>query len=184
MPLVSARLILRPWVDADRQPFAAMSADPAVMEHLMPLTPEESSGWVDRQLERLRDHGICFWALERQADGAFLGAVGLLPVGYQAHFTPAVEVGWRIARAHWGQGYAPEAAEAAIRFGFGQQGLREIVANTVAANHRSRRVMTKLGMTHDNGDDFEHPLVPEGHRLRHQVLYRLTRDRWHRLRTP
>jgi len=184
MRLVSARLILRPWMDADRQPFAAMSADPAVMEHLMPLTPEEASGWIDRQQERLRDHGICFWAVERPEDGAFVGAVGLLPIGYHAHFTPAVEIGWRIARAYWGLGYAPEAAEAAIRFGFGERDLQEIVANTVAANHRSQRVMAKLGMTHDDRDDFEHPLIPEGHRLRRQMLYRLTRDRWQRLRTP
>ena len=99
-----------------------------------------------------------------------------LPVSYEAHFTPAVEVGWRIARAFWGQGYAPEAAGAAIRFGFETFGLPEIVANTVHGNLKSRRVMSKLGMSHDDSGDFDHPRIPEGHRLRRQVLYRLTRD--------
>jgi RimJ/RimL family protein N-acetyltransferase len=182
MRIVSERLILRPWVEADKQPFADMSADSGVMEYLMPLTPEDASGgWIDRQLERLREHGMCFWAVERKADGAFVGAVGLLPVSYNAHFTPAVEIGWRIARAYWGLGYAPEAARAAIVFGFEQLNLSEIVANAVAVNHKSRRVMAKLGMTHDSRDDFDHPRVPEGHPLRHQVLYRLTQDHWHSL---
>jgi ribosomal-protein-alanine N-acetyltransferase len=182
MSIVSERLILRPWLEADKQPFADMSADSGVMEYLMPLTPEDASGgWIDRQLERLREHGMCFWAVQRKADGAFVGAVGLLPVSYNAHFTPAVEIGWRIARAYWGLGYAPEAARAAAVFGFQQLNLSEIVANTVPFNHKSRRVMAKLGMTHDSQDNFDHPRVPEGHPLRHQVLYRLTPDHWHSL---
>jgi RimJ/RimL family protein N-acetyltransferase len=102
----------------------------------------------------------------------------LLPVTYEAHFTPAVEVGWRIARPSWGLGYAPEAAAAAIRFGFESLQLPEIVANAGTANEKSMRVMAKLGMQRDPSDDFEHPLVPEGNPLRHQVLYRLTRSRW------
>src|ERR1700760_2695009 len=108
MHIVSERLILRPWIEADKQPFADMSVDPVVMEYLMPLTLEDvSGGWIDRQLRSLREYGMCFWAVERKADGAFVGAVGLLPVNYDAHFTPAVEIGWRIARAYWGLGYAP-----------------------------------------------------------------------------
>ena len=104
--------------------------------------------------------------------------MGLLRVGYEAHFTPAVEVGWRVSRTFWGRGYAPEAAAASIRFGFEAMGLPEIVANTVPQNASSRRVMEKLGMSHDAMDNFDYPRVAEGHPLRRQVLYRLPRDRW------
>jgi ribosomal-protein-alanine N-acetyltransferase len=177
--LETPRLILRPWLDRDRAPFARMSTDPQVMEHLLPFaSPEAVDSWIDRQQAHLGTHGFCFWAIESKADGAFIGAAGLLRVGYEAHFTPAVEVGWRLSRRFWGQGHAPEAAARAIRFGFEHLELREIVANTVPANRNSRRVMEKLGMSHAAADDFDHPLVPVEHRLRGQVLYRLSRDRW------
>ncbi|MGJ7489758.1 GNAT family N-acetyltransferase [Variovorax sp. ZT4R33] len=171
------RLLLRPWREADRAPFAALSVDPEVMAYLLPLaSPEAADGWIDRQQAHLAAHGFCFWAVESRASGEFMGAAGLLRVGYQAAFTPAVEVGWRLARRFWGQGYAPEAARAAIGFGFGRLGLQEIVANTVPGNRNSRRVMEKLGMSTDPADDFDHPLVPPGHALRRQVLYRLRRE--------
>ncbi|RYF57689.1 MAG: N-acetyltransferase [Comamonadaceae bacterium] len=177
--LDTSRLTLRPWIDSDRKPFAAMSADPQVMAHLMPLSsPGATDAWIDRQLAHLQNEGMCFWAIELKPTGEFIGAAGLLRVSYEAHFTPAVEVGWRIDRRFWGRGYAPEAAARAIRFGFEHKGVQEIVANTVPANMNSRRVMEKLGMTTTPADDFEHPLVPPGHPLRQQVLYRLTRDRW------
>jgi ribosomal-protein-alanine N-acetyltransferase len=177
--LETARLILRPWLDRDREPFARMSADPQVMAHLLPFaSPEAVDAWIDRQQVHLETHGFCFWAVESKADGTFIGAAGLLRVGYEAHFTPAVEVGWRLDRRFWGQGYAPEAAARAIRFGFEHLDLQEIVANTVPANRNSRRVMEKLGMSHTAADDFDHPLVPIEHPLRRQVLYRLSRDKW------
>lgn len=110
-----------------------------------------------------------------------MGAAGLLRIGYKAHFAPAVEVGWRLARRFWGKGYAPEAARAAITFGFDRLGLQEIVANTVPHNSNSHRVMEKLGMAYDPADDFDHPLVPADSPLRRQVLYRLSRERWIRL---
>lgn len=179
MRIVSKRLVLRPWNDTDRQPFADLSADPVVMEHLLPLpTRDASDAWIDRQLMHLATDGFCFWAVEAKDGGTFMGAVGLLRVGYAAHFTPAIEIGWRIARWFWGQGYAPEAARAALRFGFEDLRLQEIVANTATGNGRSRRVMAKLGMSHDPADDFDHPLVPEGNPLRRQVLYRLTCEPW------
>ncbi len=179
MRILSERLILRPWEDSDRQPFAAMSADASVMEHLLPLAgPGASDEWIDRQVAHQREHGMCFWAVEAKQDGVFAGAIGLAHVRYTAHFTPAVEVGWRVPRTFWGLGYAPEAAAAAIRFGFDTLGLAEIVANTVPGNRKSRRVMAKLGMVRDPADDFDHPRIPEGHPLRRQVLYRLTRDCW------
>lgn len=179
MQIQTERLVLRPWRETDRQPFADMSADAGVMQHLIPLTPHDAyHTWIDRQIDALKQHGMCFWAVEATESGAFVGTVGLLPVGYQAHFTPAVEVGWRIARAFWGRGYAPEAAAAAIRFGFETLRLPEIVANAGIANENSMRVMAKLGMVRNPDDDFEHPLVPQGNPLRSQVLYRLTRSRW------
>ncbi|MDR5806663.1 GNAT family N-acetyltransferase [Caballeronia sp. LZ001] len=179
MPIESERLILRPWKNADRQPFADISADEGVIEHLLPLTAHDAyHTWIDRQIENQQKHRMCFWAVEAKQDGAFVGAVGLLPVTYRAHFTPAVEVGWRVARPFWGLGYAPEAAAAAIRFGFESLQLPKIVCNAGSANEKSMRVMSKLGMLRDLNGDFDHPLVPEGNPLRRQVLYRLTRSRW------
>ena len=179
MQIATHRLILRPWTNADREPFAAMSADPDVMQHLLPLaTRGASDAWIDRQLDRLAADGFCFCAVELKETGEFIGSVGLLRVGYEAHFTPAVELGWRIARAFWGKGYAPEAARAAIQFGLDELALPELVANTSPDNLNSQRVMVKLGMTRSAADDFDHPRVPEGHRLRRQVLYRLSRERW------
>jgi ribosomal-protein-alanine N-acetyltransferase len=118
------------------------------------------------------------WALERVEDGAFLGFTGLSRPSFEAHFTPAVEVGWRLARHAWGHGFATEAARAALRFGFETVGLEEIVSFTVPANVRSRAVMERIGMHHDPSDDFDHPKLPAGHPLRAHVLYRLRRADW------
>ena len=179
MTIETSRLVLRPWADRDRQPFAEMCSDPILMKYLMPIASRAASdAWIDRQIAHLAEHGFCFWAVEAKASGGFVGAVGLLRVRYEAHFTPAVELGWRVPRAFWGLGYAPEAAMASIRFGFETLQLSELVANTNSGNDKSRRVMAKLGMSHDPRDDFDHPLIPEGHPLRRQVLYRLPRDRF------
>jgi RimJ/RimL family protein N-acetyltransferase len=118
------------------------------------------------------EHGFGQWVVELPGAASFLGVVGLETVSYQAHFTPAVEVAWRLARLSWGRGYATECARAAVDYGFDELGLREIVALTVPANQRSRRVMECLGMTRAPEDDFDHPRVPEGPLKRH-VLYRL-----------
>ena len=149
------------------------------MEYLLPLaTREASDAWIDRQIAHLAQYGFGLWAVEARASGVFVGAVGLLHVTYNAHFTPAIEVGWRIAREFWGRGYAPEAAAAALRFGFEDLHLQEIVANTVIANAKSQRVMLKLGMSRDPDGDFDHPRIPDGHPLHRQVLYRITRQAW------
>ena len=177
MILTTARLTLRPWLDADRAPFAAMSADPEVMRYLTALpTRADSDAWIDRQRAQQAANGFCFWAVEHTASGAFVGAIGLARIGYEARFTPAVEVGWRLARTFWGQGYASEAAAAALRFGFTQADLGEIVANACVPNLASQRVMQKLGMTHDPADDFDHPRVPLESPLNRHVLYRLSRE--------
>ena len=171
------RLLLRPWQDADREPFAAMSADPEVMRYLItPATRAAVDPWIDRQIAHQAAHGFCFWAVEEQASGAFVGAVGLMHVGYEAHFTPAVELGWRVARPFWGHGYAPEAALASLQFGFAELRLEQIVANACIENTKSRRVMEKLGMTWNPADDFDHPRIAEAEAapLRRQVLYRIS----------
>lgn len=165
--LRTSRLLLRPWRDEDERAFDELSADPLVMEYLVPLP-----GWVARKRAHWQEHGFGQWVVEIPGEASFIGVVGLETVSYEAHFTPAVEVAWRLARAHWGKGYATEAAGAGIDYGFEQLGLVEIVAITVPANWRSRRVMESLGMTRAPEDDFDHPRVPEGPLKRH-VLYRL-----------
>ena len=179
MQLFTQRLILRSWRDLDRQPFAEMSEDAEVMEHLRPLTTRDAcNAWIDFQIDHQSSHGLCLWALESRASGLFMGTAGLLHVSFAARFTPAVEVGWRLARPFWGQGFAMEAARAALQFGFEEIGLTEIVAHASVRNLRSRRLMAKLGMSHDCTEDFDRPGIPEGDPLRRQVLYRLTRDFW------
>jgi RimJ/RimL family protein N-acetyltransferase len=176
--LATERLILRQWRDADRAPFAAMNADPAVME-FMPsrLTREQSDAMVDRFAEMLEAKGMTFYAVEESGSGAFIGAAGLFPVG-QLPFAPAVEIGWRLRAESWGKGYASEAARACLARGFGPMGLEEIVAYTAAPNLRSQRVMERIGMSRDTAGDFDHPALPEGSALRPHVLYRLGRDDW------
>ncbi len=171
--------MLREWVETDRGPFAALNSDPSVMEHFPDLlTREQSDALADRISADLAERGFGLWAIEVVDDGAFIGFIGLLEVPFAAHFTPAVEIGWRLASSHWGRGYATEGARAAMSFGFVELGLNQIISMTTPANRRSRRVMEKLGMTRDPGDDFDHPRLPEGHPIRPHVLYRRDRERW------
>ena len=172
--LRTSRLLLRPWRDEDVAPFLELSADPAVMEYLLPLSERGLSAktWVAQKRAHWAERGFGQWVVELSGEASFIGVVGLETVSYEAHFTPAVEVAWRLARAHWGRGYATEAARASLDYGFGELGLDEIVAPTVPANWRSRRVMEQLGMTRLPEDDFDHPRVLAGPLCRH-VLYRL-----------
>jgi RimJ/RimL family protein N-acetyltransferase len=173
------RLQLRGWRPADREPFARLNADPRVTEFFpAPLDRVVSDALVDRIVEHWSRDGYGLWAVERRSDGSFLGFVGLASPGWEAPFTPCVEVGWRLDPAAWGHGYATEAAEAALRFGFERLDLNKIVSFTVPANVRSRAVMERLGMTHDPADDFDHPRLEPGDRLRRHVLYRLSREAW------
>jgi len=170
------RLILRRWRDSDREPFARMNADPRVMEFFAgTLSREKSDASVERAECHFREHGFGPCVAELRGDGTFLGFIGLSIPSFQSHFTPCVEIGWRLAADYWGQGLATEGARAAVRYGFEILGLDEIVSFTVPANTRSRRVMEKLGMTHNPVDDFDHPLLPAGHPLMRHVLYRLRR---------
>lgn len=170
------RLVLRAWRDSDREPFAALSADPAVMEMLLPFPDRAASdAWIARMRAHYDRYGFCQWAVELPGAADLIGAIGLNRVRHQMAFTPAVEIGWRLARRYWGQGYAREAAQAAIADGFERIGLDEIVAYTVPVNRRSWGLMERLGMRRDPREDFDHPACPEGHPLRRHVLYRLRR---------
>lgn len=170
------RLLLRRWQDADRDAFAAMSADPEVMAHFpAPLSRAESDLVFDRLCGRWRDEGICFGVVERRADGAFLGIAGLAHVLYDAPVRGMVEIGWRLGRAHWGKGYASEAARGWLGYGFGTLGFSRIVAFTVPANLPSQAVMRRIGMRRTPELDFEHPLLEPGHPLRSHVVFALDR---------
>jgi RimJ/RimL family protein N-acetyltransferase len=178
------RLWLRRWTPADRPLFAALNADPRVMEHFpAALEQADSDALADLIEQHFVEHGFGLWAVEVPGVTPFAGFVGLSVPRFHAHFTPCVEIGWRLAAGHWGRGYATEGARAALAFGFGDLGLDEIVSFTVAENARSRRVMARLGMTHDGAGDFDHP-SPSAHARRH-VLYRIRRSAaTGRARTP
>jgi RimJ/RimL family protein N-acetyltransferase len=158
-----------------------MNADPEVVEHLQgPLSHERSDAFVDRIEAHWEAHGWGLWAVEVLGAAPFVGYVGLWPAEYVE--AGMVEVGWRLAREHWGHGYATEAAREALRFGFAEVGLPEIVSFTVPQNERSLRVMERIGLVRDPAGDFDHPLVdPVAYpQLVRHVLYRLSRDEWRR----
>jgi len=174
--LETARLRLRQWVAADREPFAALNGDPRVMEYFPALVARRDSDTFAARIEaHIAKHGWGLWAVEIPGVTPFAGYVGLAKPRFESHFTPCVEVGWRLAAEFWGKGYASEAAAAALSFGFRTLMLPEIVSFTVPANRRSVRVMERIGMTRDPREDFEHPGLPEGHPLRPHVLYRKPR---------
>ena len=170
------RLLLRHWQEADREPFADMGADPEVMEHFPArMTRGESEAWIDRVAADLEHRGWGLWAVEELATGRFLGFTGLNAPGFEAPFLPAVEIGWRLRRDAWGQGYASEAARGVLVAAFEDLGLDEIVSFTARSNVRSQAVMRRIGMTTDPAEDFEHPAIAEGSPVRSHVLYRLRR---------
>lgn len=143
---------------------------------MSPLTREQSDAMIERLEASFDQNGFSLWAVEIPGVAALAGAVGLAMPRFEAHFMPAVEVGWRLAAEVWGHGYASEAARAAVLYGFETLGLKQIVSFTVPANVRSQRVMQKIGMTHDPVDDFDHPNLPDGHPLQRHVLYRIKPD--------
>ena len=176
--LRTERLLLRQWRDEDLEKWAELNADPEVMEHFPSvLSRQESDALAARCRDHIADHGWGLWAVEVPGVAPFLGFVGLARPGFDAPFTPAVEVGWRLARPWWGRGYASEAARAALAFAFDDLGLDEVVSFTSVPNERSQAVMRRIGMTRDAADDFDHPNIREGHPLRRHVLYRISRPR-------
>jgi RimJ/RimL family protein N-acetyltransferase len=169
------RLVLRHWSDDDVAPFAAMNADPAVMEHFPSVKSSEESL---KEFQSIQDHfqkrGYGFWAVSEKQGSRFIGFIGLRYIDFDLPFTPAVEIGWRLAKAFWGKGYATEGAMAALKFGFDELLLKEIVSFTAKSNVRSQRVMEKIGMRRDVHGDFQHPKLPKGHPLRSHVLFRIS----------
>ena len=174
--LPTDRLLLRRWRPQDRAPFAALNADPEVMEHFPArLTRAESDAFVDRIEAGFAEHGFGLWAVEVQATGEWIGFTGLAVPSFEAPFTPAVEIGWRLARPAWGHGFASEAAGRVLDAAFTSYGLAEVVSFTSVTNVRSQAVMRRIGMTHDPADDFGHPRLPPDHRLHRHVLWRAAR---------
>ena len=172
--LSGGRVLLRRWRDDDRAAFAEMNADPRVMEFFRGhLTRAESDAMIDGIEAHFDDHGFGLWAVEVPNVAPFIGFAGLSTAKFKAHFTPCIEVGWRLAFQHWGQGYATEAARVALGYGFETLAIPEIVSFTSTANLRSRAVMERLGMQRNGAEDFDYLSFPEGHPLRRHVLYRL-----------
>jgi RimJ/RimL family protein N-acetyltransferase len=173
----TARLLLRPFTDMDRDPFFAINTHPLVVESLGSApTRAESDAMIDRYSEELQREGWGFWAVEAPDEGGppLVGMVGLHRVNRILPCAPAVEVGWRLHPDHWGHGYATEAAAASMDFGFDEAKLEEIVAFTTTLNVRSQAVMERIGMRRDPDGDFDHPALPAGSPLRRHVLYRAT----------
>jgi RimJ/RimL family protein N-acetyltransferase len=178
--LHTGRLLLREWQDRDRAPYAALNSDPVVMSHFpSTLTAEQSGQMVDSHIAMWELRGYGTWAVERIDTGAFIGFVMISSPSWSTTFTPCVEVGWRLAANQWGNGFAPEAATAAIDWAFEHVVVPgdEIVSFTTSLNWNSRRVMEKLGFVHDPTGDFDHPLLPDWVETRH-VLYRMPRRSW------
>lgn len=175
--LKTPRMILRPWRDKDYAPYAALNADPEVRRYwAATLTMEESDTQAAEFQKHIEEHGFGFWAAEAPGLARFIGFIGLKHVEPDLPFAPAVEAGWRLARNYWGRGYATEGARASLADGFGRLGLKEIVAYTVAFNAPSRRVMERIGMTHDPADDFDHKDRTPTDPHRRYVVYRKRGD--------
>lgn len=182
-PLMTERLLLRPWTDADTPAFRRLNADPRVMAFFpAPLSDGESDALLARIRAHQAEHGFTFWAVEDRPGGGLAGMTGLARVTFAAPFTPCVEIGWRFLPDYWGKGYALEAARLALGYGFTAFGLDEIVAFTTTGNRHSQGLMHRLGMTRDPADDFDHPHLPAGHPLLRHVLYRLSRAAWEKTR--
>jgi ribosomal-protein-alanine N-acetyltransferase len=177
--LSGGSVCLRPWRDQDRAPFAAMNADARVMEFFRScLSRAESDTMVDHIQAHFNKHGFGLWAIAVPGVAPFIGFAGLSVPTFSAHFTPCVEVGWRLAFEHWGHGYATEAARLALGYAFGALALSQVVSFTSVGNDRSRAVMERLGMRRNPADDFDYPSFPDGHPLRRHVLYRLGSGSW------
>lgn len=176
------RLILRPWREEDLGLFAKINADPKVMEYFPSiLSKEESDSLAEKIQKELTEKKYGLWAVEVSGVAPFIGFIGLHYQDFHAAFTPCVEVGWRLDIQYWGKGYATEGAKAALNYGFKTIGLNEVVSFTAVQNMRSIAVMERIGMSHQESDDFDHPKLPEGRSLRRHVLYRITADEWRKM---
>ncbi|KTD25721.1 acetyltransferase [Legionella lansingensis] len=177
--LSTERIVIREWQDSDLLPFALMNADSKVMKYFPArLTEQETRAMVERIQAHIQRHGFGLWAAELKATKEFIGFIGLNVPSFTAHFTPCVEIGWRLARSFWGQGLATEGGKAVLDYAFDKLHVQEIVSFTSERNKRSQRVMQKIGLSHDKKDDFHHPNLPIEHPLSWHVLYRLLQKDW------
>lgn len=177
--LETDRLILRTWKPADVDLMAAIDQDPKVCQYLPAIGNQAATeAGIQRMIKHYEEHGFGLYAVELKENGEFIGFLGLSVPSFEAHFTPAVEIGWRLASKHWGKGYATEAAKAVLCYGFLTLNLNEIVSFTVANNTASRRVMEKIGLQYDPKDDFDHPRLAADSPLRRHVLYRLSKEKY------
>ena len=168
------RLLLRTWKDEDAEAYYQINQDPKVIEFLLgPMTMAEVEKFITAANQCFSDNKYTLWAVEEKTTKAFIGFVGLWAPEWEAHFTPCVEIGWRLGSQHWGKGYAAEAAKSVLNHGFKTIGLDEIVSFTASKNIRSIRVMEKIGMTRDYDGDFLYPKLPADHPLAQHVLYRI-----------
>lgn len=173
------RLILRQWIPEDLEPFARLNADPLVREYFSSILTKEKSDLSAKLIsDEIDKNGYGFWAISVPNVSDFVGFVGIRPVDFESHFTPAVEIGWRLAHEFWGKGYATEGAIASLKYGFEMLNLDEIVAFTAVANARSRNVMEKIGMHRSVEDDFDHPQLNVNDKLKRHVLYRIKKQEW------
>ncbi len=171
------RLFLRTWEEKDIEPFYSMNQDPKVIEYLAgPMDIEQVEDFIQKMKIQQQKRNYSLWAVELKSSGEFIGFIGLNYTDWEAHFTPAVEVGWRLDSKYWGNGYAPEGAKACLDYGFNKIGLGEIISFTVPENTNSLRVMDKIGLKRDIKDDFIHPKLPKESRLSQHVLYRLRKE--------
>ena len=177
MQIITDRLILRSWQDEDRAPFAAINNDPEVMRYFPEVQSRSmSDASVDRRMAHDEKHGFCFWAVEVRESEAFAGFVGMEYIHDGIPYAGSLEIGWRLAKEFWGQGLAPEGARACLTYAFSALKVPHIISFTSENNKPSRRVMEKLGMTHEPQHDFDHPGVPDGSPLKRHVLYRIQAD--------
>lgn len=174
--LETARVVLREWREEDLLPLGRMNSDPEVMDFIgLPQSRRQNSALIERFVASQAARGHCYWPIERRSDGMMIGFCGLESGGSGMPVEGKIEIGWRLARDAWGQGFALEAAQACMGWGFGNIAIDAIWAKTVPANVRSLDLMIRLGMAYVEGADFDHPALPEGDPLRRHVLYRIDR---------
>lgn len=177
--LETDRLILRTWVDEDLESMLAINQDPKVMEYFPSLQDlEMTKNFIDKVNVHFENHGYSLYATVRKDTGEFIGFIGLFTPEFESHFTPAIEIGWRLSSNHWGQGFATEGAKAVLDYAFRELKIPEIVSFTAASNAKSIRVMQKIGLKHNEADDFYHPKLDDTSLLKRHVLYRLTRTQY------
>ena len=174
MKIETERLILRSWIDADLEPYRKINNDEKVIEFLRgPMSLEECKNFIVMVNNNIEKLGFGLWAATLKDSEELIGFIGLHPPDFTAHFTPCVEIGWRLGSQHWGKGLATEGSRAVLKFAFEKTDLKEIISFTVPQNSRSISVMKKIGMHHDINGDFNHPKLPTGHRLERHLLYRI-----------